>query len=364
MTTTTTLPKVSKVSATVCDDGVRIKDDAGYYAKVLVRYDEKLSVWNAGPEKALVIDGAERGAPDHSGAFRAENRRGAKLLTSRKAEAPGSLPATSQAKAAALKLIRAEVKALASEVIEAERARVAAKLAKTSARFAPGSVAAMQFGSGSDSWIPVRVHGEVYTLAFDTEATRYKRVDPAEGAPYEKLFVEVVTWPGAKPVSVHVSDLWDAEKRGVTAPPECAECHRPMSEDECGGEWAEDRVCDSCAGVTEDTDEATTEPQPKLLDRVCTKGKQSLDYRATWRLGGHTLRVRRKRDFYDFQSHAVIERHDGSAWQKVETIPGEGLSFSAGDSSVSNGTRPNPAEIADEALLLRKAALILGVVTS
>jgi len=360
-----TLATTTPVNVTVYEGGVRFRSPDGYCAKVLVRFDESSSCWNAGPDKVLVIQGLKRSAPGFSGAYLAPKRgpsAGSVLLYSFRVQAdPG--PGFSRAKSAGLKEIRASVKALASEVIEAERARVAAKLAATSERCRDGAVKASAFGSGSDSRIPVRVHGALFTLA--GSSVGYERVAPAENAdPYAKLRVEVVTWPGAKPVSVHVSDLWDVEKCGVAVPAECAECHRPMSADECGGEWAEDRVCDSCAGVTKDADEATTEPQPKLLDRVCTKGKQSLDYRATWRLGGHTLRVRRKRDFYDFQSHAVIERHDGSAWQKVETIPGEGLSFSAGDSSVSNGTRPNPAEIADEALLLRKAALILGVVTS
>lgn len=90
-----------------------------------------------------------------------------------------------------------------------------------------------------------------------------------------------------------------------------------------------------------------------------TKGKQSLDYTALWQLGAHKLRVKRRRDSYDFQSWARIERWDGSAWQEVATIPYSSMSE---DSYYSRESiiRPTPAELQDEDMLLRLADMILG----
>lgn len=98
-----------------------------------------------------------------------------------------------------------------------------------------------------------------------------------------------------------------------------------------------------------------------LLDRCCSEGKQSLDYRALWQTGTHRMRVRRTRDFYDFQSFAIIERWNGEKWHEVERIPYAKMATCKEDwSGNSNASRPLVPELADEAELIRLASLILG----
>lgn len=97
-----------------------------------------------------------------------------------------------------------------------------------------------------------------------------------------------------------------------------------------------------------------------LLDRCCTHGQQSLEYRAIWQTGKHKMRVRRKRDAYDFQSYATIERWNGEEWRKVESIPYREMATCQGDSYVVHDVpRPLEAELSDEAELIRLASLIL-----
>jgi hypothetical protein len=98
-----------------------------------------------------------------------------------------------------------------------------------------------------------------------------------------------------------------------------------------------------------------------LLDRCCTHGQQSLEYRAIWQTGKHKMRVRRKRDFYDFQSYAIIERWNGEKWLSVESIPYREMTTGDGDSSsvIKDVARPVRAELADEEELIRLASLIL-----
>lgn len=98
-----------------------------------------------------------------------------------------------------------------------------------------------------------------------------------------------------------------------------------------------------------------------LLDRRCTHGQQSLEYRAIWQTGPHRMRVRRKRDFYDFQSFARIERWDGTHWCEVDSIPYAKMATCQADcsSNTYDSSRPTQAELDDEAELIRLASLIL-----
>jgi hypothetical protein len=102
--------------------------------------------------------------------------------------------------------------------------------------------------------------------------------------------------------------------------------------------------------------------QATLLNRDATRGQQDLLYKALWTVGDHRLRIRRRRNAYAFQSHAVVERWNGEEWRKVESIPYESMATSQGDSYVSRNTqRPNKAELDDERELLRRACLVLGL---
>lgn len=109
--------------------------------------------------------------------------------------------------------------------------------------------------------------------------------------------------------------------------------------------------------MTKTKKSATT--TPTLLDRACSRGQQSLDYRAIWMLGEHKLCVRRKRDAYDFQSSATVDRWDGEKWHRVDSIHFSRMNTGQGDSYVSKDARPNRSELLDEEELLRLAALVL-----
>lgn len=98
----------------------------------------------------------------------------------------------------------------------------------------------------------------------------------------------------------------------------------------------------------------------KMLDRTCSNGKQSLEYRSIWTLGTHKLRIRRDRDAYEFQSSAVIERWNGEQWKQVESIHYSNMASCQSDCYVvRDAARPNPAELRDEQELLRLATLVL-----
>lgn len=46
----------------------------------------------------------------------------------------------------------------------------------------------------------------------------------------------------------------------------CAVCHRPMSDDECGDEFPEERVCDQCAGIAPQLEAALNKAHAALFD--------------------------------------------------------------------------------------------------
>lgn len=100
-------------------------------------------------------------------------------------------------------------------------------------------------------------------------------------------------------------------------------------------------------------------PNPVMLDRKCTNGQQSLELVSIWNYGDHKLRIRRRRNAYDFQSWALVERWDGTKWQEVAQIPFAAMACAHEDSYVSKAARPNGAERTDEKELLRLAALVL-----
>lgn len=103
-----------------------------------------------------------------------------------------------------------------------------------------------------------------------------------------------------------------------------------------------------------------------LLDRKCARGKQSLELVSLWRVftgtatePPHKLRVRRVRDAFDFQSSARVERWDGERWQELVTLPFATMDADSYYGPESKTVRPTPAELADEAELLRLALLVL-----
>ena len=97
------------------------------------------------------------------------------------------------------------------------------------------------------------------------------------------------------------------------------------------------------------------------ISRDVTRGRQSLLYLATYRVGVHVLRVRRIRNAYDFQSFALILRWVGDEWRELASIPYREMATCDDDSYASRAPRPNRSELRDEAELLRRAAAILGI---
>lgn len=103
-----------------------------------------------------------------------------------------------------------------------------------------------------------------------------------------------------------------------------------------------------------------------LLDRKCARGKQSLELVSLWQVATgkatelpHKLRVRRVRDVYDFQSSACVERWDGVRWQELVALPFATMGADSYYGPESKTVRPTPAELADEAELMRLALLVL-----
>ena len=103
-----------------------------------------------------------------------------------------------------------------------------------------------------------------------------------------------------------------------------------------------------------------------IISEDITKGRQSLIYRLVLKvtINGvvHTLRVVRKRDAYDSQSHATVSRWDGEKWHEVARIPWAEMAKTDDDTYVTRRprTEPNDAESADTGELLRRAEAILS----
>ena len=101
-----------------------------------------------------------------------------------------------------------------------------------------------------------------------------------------------------------------------------------------------------------------------------SRGRQSLLLTETWKLSGspsggglvktHTLKINRKRDSYNFQSHAIIDRWNGEEWKRLASIPYDNMSK---DCYSERGPRnsPNKSEVSDRNTLLEHAATILDL---
>lgn len=60
--------------------------------------------------------------------------------------------------------------------------------------------------------------------------------------------------------------------------------------------------------------------KPESINVQCTKLQQGHRYTEVLALGPHKLRVDIRRDSYDFQSSAKIERWDGDQWREVHSL--------------------------------------------
>ena len=101
-------------------------------------------------------------------------------------------------------------------------------------------------------------------------------------------------------------------------------------------------------------------PGAQLLHLEIGKGRQDVTATALFDMNGHRLRARIKRDSYDFQSSARMERWNGKEWKFLADIhyskmtTPEKLHYKQDWESVSHFN-------ADLTTLLEKAALILQV---
>lgn len=68
----------------------------------------------------------------------------------------------------------------------------------------------------------------------------------------------------------------------------------------------------------------------KALTSSISKGQQSVTLLELLELNTHKLRLSIKSDAYKFQSHAKIERWDGTQWQIVWSIPHGAMSTEEG----------------------------------
>ena len=99
-----------------------------------------------------------------------------------------------------------------------------------------------------------------------------------------------------------------------------------------------------------------------LIDRGVVKGGQ--DYvleRVYARDNGDRIRVRIKRDSYDFQSYATADRWDGTQWQNVVRMDGVHPTMAALPSYATRDERSRNAALENLVEdLLEEVALILG----
>lgn len=94
-------------------------------------------------------------------------------------------------------------------------------------------------------------------------------------------------------------------------------------------------------------------------------GRQSMDYVATWAMHGEAVRIRIRRDFYDFQSFAVAELFDpeGRKWNRVASLPFSQMASLALRSNRLPDANEDEHEVtfyADQVELLDEVALILA----
>lgn len=96
---------------------------------------------------------------------------------------------------------------------------------------------------------------------------------------------------------------------------------------------------------------------PRMLskDKRISKGRQSVTYTEIMHYGDHRLRLVIKRDFYDFQSFARVQRWNGTKWEFVDNIAYANMKSQA--STYANVTNDNFKADRDE--LLRRTKLVL-----
>lgn len=58
----------------------------------------------------------------------------------------------------------------------------------------------------------------------------------------------------------------------------------------------------------------------KTISKQMCKGRNDLLFTEVLESSIERLRIRISRNDYDFQSFAIIERHDGSRWHEVHTL--------------------------------------------
>lgn len=57
-----------------------------------------------------------------------------------------------------------------------------------------------------------------------------------------------------------------------------------------------------------------------ILKSEVGRARSNVDYTEVMKWNEHKLRVRIRRNSYDFQSHALIERWNGEEWKGVDSI--------------------------------------------
>lgn len=108
------------------------------------------------------------------------------------------------------------------------------------------------------------------------------------------------------------------------------------------------------------TTTATKKPAAKseIISERVWLGDQSWCFQRVFKLQAHRLRIDIRHNAYDFQSHARIERWDGTRWQVIHSIPGQALKLY----SYVNREPPKVAEVfeKDAQEMLRVAREVLG----
>lgn len=104
----------------------------------------------------------------------------------------------------------------------------------------------------------------------------------------------------------------------------------------------------------------------KRMTQKAWHAEQSWYYEALWEASGEKLRLRIRRNTYDFQSYAIIEIYDPAQrkWNDLAAIPFANMASMA----INAYTRPEDFERnhlirnfeADENTLLNEARMVLG----
>ena len=97
----------------------------------------------------------------------------------------------------------------------------------------------------------------------------------------------------------------------------------------------------------------------RILDeKTFTTERQSYTLTHILTVNGSVLRATVKRDFYDFQSYARVERFDGVQWHEVVSQPGEAIVGDLPSTSLPEDKRRAGAEKVAAALIELAARVI------